>query len=305
MNRVVNVGSSGDADSLTAVASADPLASATSFAAADPVISIRALSKSFPGPPKVDVLRSIDLDVWPGEMMAILGSSGAGKSTLLNVLGCLDLPTSGSYSVDSQEVSTLNESQRCVLRSMKFGFVFQSFHLLSHRTVEENVMLSFLYAPSPNVACSPKGRRARRERSAQVLERVGLSHRREFLPTLLSGGERQRVAIARALVSNPRVIFCDEPTGNLDTATGDRVMQLFEALRADGIAVVVVTHDLSVAERCDRIVRIADGVMSGGLERSAVTTSIAVAPDHSDTPIAHEPTPSIDVDHSIPKGIRF
>ncbi len=233
-----------------------------------PVLSVRGLIKSFPGPPTVEVLRSIDLDIWGGEMVAILGSSGSGKSTLLNMLGCLDVPTSGSYTVDGHQVSALNESQRCVLRSSKFGFVFQSFHLLSHRTVEENVMLSFLYAPSGvPTANTPRGRRGRRDRAANVLDRVGLSHRREFLPTLLSGGERQRVAIARALVNNPRVMFCDEPTGNLDTATGDRVMALFEELRADGIAIVIVTHDLAVAERCDRIVRIVDGVMSDGLVR--------------------------------------
>jgi putative ABC transport system ATP-binding protein len=239
------------------------------------VLSVRALTKTFPGPPPVEVLRTIDFDVRRGEMVAILGSSGSGKSTLLNVLGCLDSATSGSYRVAGQEVRTLSERERCVLRSATFGFVFQSFHLLSHRSVEENVMLSFLYAPSGTPKEQvPRSHRARRARALEALERVGLSHRKSFLPTLLSGGERQRVAIARALVNRPKVLFCDEPTGNLDTVTGDLVIGIFERLRAEGIAIVIVTHDHAVAERCDRVARIVDGQMTGGTASGSTATEV-------------------------------
>jgi putative ABC transport system ATP-binding protein len=235
----------------------------------DPLITIRNLVKSFPGPPQVDVLRGVDLDVHPGETVAILGTSGSGKSTLLNVLGCLDVPTSGEYRIGSQDVTKLNERQRCALRSQVFGFVFQSFHLLSHRSVSENVGLSFLYVPRGERGVSS---RQRAERTSEALARVGLSHRATFRPTLLSGGERQRVAIARALVTRPQVLLCDEPTGNLDSANGEIVLGLFEELRADGIGVVVVTHDLAVAQRCSRTVRIVDGVMTGGVVTDAVMT---------------------------------
>jgi putative ABC transport system ATP-binding protein len=232
---------------------------------ADALITIRDLRKSFPGPPEVDVLRGVDLDVHAGETVAVLGTSGSGKSTLLNVLGCLDVPTSGDYRVGGRDVTKLSERQRCALRSQVFGFVFQSFHLLSHRSVSENVGLSFLYVPKGEAAVSSK---QRSERIGDALSRVGLSHRASFRPTLLSGGERQRVAIARALVSRPQVLLCDEPTGNLDSANGEIVLGLFEELRADGIAVVVVTHDLAVAQRCSRTVRIVDGVMTGGVRVS-------------------------------------
>jgi putative ABC transport system ATP-binding protein len=231
------------------------------------LIAIRNLHKTFPGPPEVSVLRGIDLDVFPGETVAILGTSGSGKSTLLNVLGCLDTPTSGQYRVGGRDVTKLSEAQRCALRSQVFGFVFQSFHLLSHRSVAENVGLSFLYVAKGEPQISSK---QRTERTNEALARVGLSHRATFRPTLLSGGERQRVAIARALVSRPQILFCDEPTGNLDSTNGEIVLGLFEELRADGIGVVVVTHDLAVAARCSRIARIVDGVMTGGVMTGGV-----------------------------------
>jgi putative ABC transport system ATP-binding protein len=232
-----------------------------------PLLRIRKLTKEFPGDPPTSVLRGIDFDLGRGEMVAILGTSGSGKSTLLNVLGCLDSPTSGMYEIDGHDVTKLSERKRCSLRSSVFGFVFQSFQLLPHRSVAENVGLSFLYSPGRK---SHVSKRERQELTRDVLERVGLTHRADFVPTLLSGGERQRVAIARALVSQPRVLFCDEPTGNLDTANGDRVLELFEELRSDGIAIVVVTHDVAVAERCSRIASIVDGVMTGGVRGSDV-----------------------------------
>jgi putative ABC transport system ATP-binding protein len=233
------------------------------------VLRVRSLTKTFPGPPPVEVLRHVDMDVSAGEVVAVLGSSGSGKSTLLNVLGCLDTPTSGSYQVEGREVSALAERDRCALRASMFGFVFQAFHLLTHRSVEENVGMAFLYNASdaPRIGASDRSRRV-----DEALGRVGLSHRKAFRPMLLSGGERQRVAIARALVARPRVLFCDEPTGNLDTANGERVLDLFDELRAEGIAIVMVTHDLAVADRCTRVARITDGVMTDRLPETVTST---------------------------------
>jgi ABC-type lipoprotein export system ATPase subunit len=218
-----------------------------------PVVELRQLGRRYGTDLPVDALRNVDLHVAEGEWLAIAGPSGSGKSTLLNVLGCLDVPTSGTYRFDGIDVAALSDRSRAGLRSRGFGFVFQSFHLLGHRTVLENVMLSEVYREGP--------RRGRRERARAALDRVGLSHRAEFLPTRLSGGERQRVAVARAVMGEPRLLLCDEPTGNLDSVTTLRVLELFGALNDAGLTIVMITHDQDVARRARRQVRIVDGTL--------------------------------------------
>ncbi|MYS82816.1 ATP-binding cassette domain-containing protein [Streptomyces sp. SID5474] len=213
---------------------------------------------TYPGPPPVAALRPCDLVVGRGEYVTITGPSGSGKSTFLNVAGLLDRPTTGTYLLDGIDTGTLKERDRTALRGSRIGFVFQSFHLLPHRTATENVELATMYQG---------GRRSRAERAAgarESLTRVGLGHRLEHTPTTLSGGERQRVAIARALAADPSLLLCDEPTGNLDTATADDVLALLDALHADGMTILVITHDHAVAARGQRSVAIRDGVVSEG-----------------------------------------
>jgi ABC-type lipoprotein export system ATPase subunit len=205
----------------------------------------------------VIALRNIDLRVRAGEWVAIVGASGSGKTTLLNILGCLDRQTTGSYWLNGTEVSGLSDRQRAGLRSRHFGFVFQSFHLLAHRTVLENVMLAEVYGRQP--------RSGRADRARAALDAVGLAGRTDFLPTRLSGGERQRVAIARALVNGPQLLLCDEPTGNLDSATTGAILELLGGFHASGLTVLMITHDPSVADRAERQVRIVDGRLRGDL----------------------------------------
>lgn len=216
-----------------------------------PVVELVNVTRSFPGPPEVQALRSVNLRVEDGDYLSIVGPSGSGKSTMLNLLGLLDRPSVGEYYLNGTLTSVLNEQQRAALRGGTIGFVFQSFHLLPHRPVLDNVMLATLYSGVP---------RAEREaRARAALDRVGLSHRLEFLPSTLSGGERQRVAVARAVVSSPRILLADEPTGNLDETTSGEVMDLFEELHSDGLTLVVITHDLAVSARAERTIRISDG----------------------------------------------
>jgi ABC-type lipoprotein export system ATPase subunit len=219
-----------------------------------PVVELRGVSRTFGSVPPVEALREVDLLIYPGDWVAIVGPSGSGKSTLLNVLGCLDRPTAGAYFIDGIDVAGLSEGERTAARAQSIGFVFQAFHLLGHRTALENVMLAEMYAGAE--------RAGRRERALAALERVGLAHRRDFLPTRLSGGEQQRVAIARALLGTPRLLLCDEPTGNLDSASTESLMLLFDALARQGLTLVVVTHDEGVAGHARRIVRIVDGRLS-------------------------------------------
>ncbi|MBB5775572.1 ABC transporter ATP-binding protein [Nonomuraea jabiensis] len=219
----------------------------------EPVISLAEVSREFAAEPPVRALDRVTLRVERGDYLAIVGPSGSGKSTLLNVLGLLDRPSSGSYRLDGTETTTLRDGARTRLRGDRIGFVFQSFHLLSHRSVVENVMLAEIYGRH--------ARRSRRERALAALERVGLGHRTGFAPDRLSGGERQRTAIARALMGEPSLLLCDEPTGNLDSRNTESVLDLFDELRGQGMTIVVITHEQEVSERAGRRVRITDGVL--------------------------------------------
>jgi len=223
--------------------------------ALDTVIQLAGVERTFPSDPPVHALRDVHLTVRRGEHLAIVGPSGSGKSTLLNTLGLLDRPTAGSYLLDGVETTGLGDLERTSLRGSRIGFVFQSFHLLPYRTVDENVMLAEAYRrPRPE-----RGRGGRLARAHLALEQVGLGHRVGFRPDRLSGGERQRVAIARALLSDPALLLCDEPTGNLDTENTLSVLELFDDLCAQGMTLVVITHDDAVSRRAGRRVRITDG----------------------------------------------
>jgi putative ABC transport system ATP-binding protein len=202
----------------------------------------------------VQALRGVSLTVEAGDYVAIVGTSGSGKSTLMHLLGGLDRPTGGTLLIGGRDVSKLTPNEMAELRNSTIGFVFQSFHLLARTTAQDNVGLPLVYRGI--------GRRERRERAAAMLERVGLAHRVTHRPNQMSGGEQQRVAIARALVTGPSVLLADEPTGNLDSATGQSVLALLESLNADGVAVVLVTHDRDVAARAHRQIVMKDGLIS-------------------------------------------
>ena len=219
-----------------------------------PVVELVDVTRSFPGPPEVQALKSVNLRVEKGDYLSIVGPSGSGKSTMLNLLGLLDRPSVGEYYLDGISTALLGERERAAVRGTTIGFVFQAFHLLPHRSVLDNVLLATLYSGVP---------RAEREaRARAALDRVHLGHRVDFLPGLLSGGERQRVAVARAVVASPELLLADEPTGNLDATTSGEVMDLFEELHADGLTLIVITHDPVVAARAPRAIRISDGRLS-------------------------------------------
>ncbi|MFD7539235.1 ABC transporter ATP-binding protein [Streptomyces sp. NPDC059819] len=226
-----------------------------------PVIEFRSVALTYPGPPPVSALLPCDLTVRRGEYITVVGPSGSGKSTFLNIAGLLDLPTHGTYLLDGIDTATIRDVERTGLRGSRIGFVFQAFHLLPHRTARENVELAMLYQRT--------NRAARRARAHTALERVGLGHRMDALPTRLSGGERQRVAIARALVTNPSLLLCDEPTGNLDTATATAILHLLDTLHGDGMTILVITHDPQVAARAQRTVTIRDGILTDGAPQRA------------------------------------
>ena len=218
------------------------------------VLELHKICRTYGTAPAVHALVDVDLTLERGEWLAITGPSGAGKSTLMHILGCLDRPTSGTYKIDGIDTSRLSDAQRAGLRSHHIGFVFQSFHLLPYRTVLENVLLAEVYRK--------ESARGRRQRALAALERVGLSHRVDFLPSKLSGGERQRVAIARALMGGPSLLLCDEPTGNLDSKSSASIMDLFGKLNGEGLTLVVVTHDENVSKRAGRVVHIVDGALT-------------------------------------------
>jgi len=218
------------------------------------LIRVRQLTKIYwMGEIEVQALRGVDLDIVDGELVSIMGPSGSGKSTLMNMLGCLDVPTSGSYQLDGVEVSSLDDNQLAEIRNKKIGFVFQSFNLLPRRSALEQVELPLLYAGGDH----------RRDRAREALELVGLGDRMHHKPTEMSGGQQQRVAIARALVTNPTLILADEPTGNLDTKASSEIISTFLKLNQEkGISVVFVTHEADIAAYTRRIVTIRDGVVS-------------------------------------------
>jgi ABC-type lipoprotein export system ATPase subunit len=219
-----------------------------------PVVELRGVSRTYGTEPPVLALRDVDLTVMRGDAIAIVGPSGSGKSTLLNILGCLDRQTDGTYLIDGVDTADLDEGQLAVLRGRLVGFVFQTFNLLAHRTSLENVMLSEVYTGAP--------REGRKERAYAALDRVGIADRADFLPAKLSGGQQQRVAIARALMGSPSLLLCDEPTGNLDSKNTDTVLELFEALIADGMTMLLITHDEHVAARVPRMTSIIDGQLT-------------------------------------------
>ena len=199
-------------------------------------------------------VRGRSLTVEQGDFVALMGPSGSGKSTLLNLLGCLDRPTSGTYLLDGIDAGELDDARRAVLRAEAIGFVFQTFNLLAHRSVLDNVMLAEVYRGA--------AREGRAERALAALARVGMEGRARFLPTRLSGGEQQRVAIARALMADHSLLLCDEPTGNLDSANTDAVLALFDELSAGGLTLIIVTHEEHVAAHAQRRVRMVDGVLT-------------------------------------------
>lgn len=199
----------------------------------------------------VKALDGVTLHIRPHSFVSIIGPSGSGKSTLMNLLGCLDSPTSGTYILDGVEVSTLNDNRLAEIRNQKIGFIFQGFNLVPKLTALENVELPLIYSGLPG--------RKRREKAIEALHRVGLDDRIHHVPSELSGGQQQRVAIARALVTNPPVILADEPTGNLDSRSGQDIMQVFHELHRQGNTIVLITHDNQVAMQAQRIIRIFDG----------------------------------------------
>lgn len=229
-----------------------------------PVVELRGAAKAYPGPPPVTVLQPTTLTIAAGEQVAVVGPSGSGKSTLLAILGTLEAPTSGTVLVDGRDVAGVRERDRSTLRAQRIGFVFQQFHLLPTLDAVENVATGLLYSGVRHTV--------RRRRAVDALAAVGLAHRIDHRPGELSGGEQQRVAIARALVREPGILFADEPTGALDTATGRGVIGLLAAIAARGTAVVVVTHDEQTAAGFARRIRLRDGVVTEN-EPAAMTRS--------------------------------
>ena len=216
------------------------------------VIRVRGLQRRYPmGREYIDALRCVDLDVERNDYLAIMGQSGSGKSTLMNIIGCLDRPTAGEYWLNGQRVSSMNERELAQVRNKAIGFVFQTFNLLPRMTALANVEVPLIY--------SGLRRKARVSRAEGALAKVGLADRTLHRPSEMSGGQRQRVAIARALVTAPSILLADEPTGNLDSATGEDIMRLFDQLHADGHTIVMVTHEQHIAEHATRIVRLSDG----------------------------------------------
>ena len=216
------------------------------------LIQLEGITKMYTmGVEEVHALSGVDMGVERNEYLAIMGPSGSGKSTLMNILGCLDTPTAGTYRLDDVDVSDMSAGELAEVRNQQIGFVFQVFNLLPRATALHNVELPLIYAGLR--------RRARREQAEDALERVGLEDRMDHRPAELSGGQRQRVAIARAQVNNPSILQADEPTGNLDSRTGDEIMALFDQLHQEGNTVIVITHEPDIAQRSQRLIRILDG----------------------------------------------
>lgn len=218
------------------------------------IIEIKDIKRNFAlGSEVVYVLKGVNLEIRKGEYVALMGPSGSGKSTLMNILGCLDTPTSGHYTLNGKDVSEMDEESLAEVRNKEIGFVFQTFNLLPRTTALDNVALPMVYAG--------KSKTERNQRAAEVLKQVGLEDRMDHHPNQLSGGQRQRVAVARALVNHPSIILADEPTGNLDTKTSIEIMALFDEIHANGNTVILVTHEEDIAAHAHRIVRLRDGVV--------------------------------------------
>ena len=222
----------------------------------DHVISLSGITRTYfkpDGTVLVEALRNIDVDISRGEYVAIMGASGSGKSTMMNIIGALDQPTSGSCCINGSDIASMSDEELSMIRGRSIGFVFQAFNLIGALTVIENVEVPLFYQSIPRLD--------RQKRTVEILQRVGLGDRMGHRPNELSGGQQQRVAIARALVTSPAVLLADEPTGNLDSSTGEDILSLLDELHLEGLTIVMVTHDESIAERCDRVIRLRDGII--------------------------------------------
>ncbi|MEN6479956.1 MAG: ABC transporter ATP-binding protein [Anaerolineales bacterium] len=245
-----------------------------------PAIEISGMTKTYQvGDAEVHALHGVDLRIEPGEFVSIMGPSGSGKSTLMNIIGCLDHPTSGTYLLDGEDVSTLPKNELAHIRNKRIGFVFQSFNLLPRMTALKNVIVPMMYDPDNHMT-----KEEREEHAIKALQSVGLGDRIHHVPTELSGGQRQRVAIARALINDPVIVLADEPTGNLDTRSGEEVMAILDDLNARGRTIVMVTHEADIAAHAHRTIHLRDGVV----ESVVLNSSSLREPGPEGEEMAHE-----------------
>ena len=244
-----------------------------------PIIELRDIEKNYRvGTEIVRALRGVTLTIRENEFVAIMGPSGSGKSTMMNILGCLDIPSSGTYFLNGKDVAKLSQSKLARVRGRQIGFVFQTFELLPRTTALKNVQMPLMYTQSPN----------RKQRAVAALKRVGLSDRAHHRPNQLSGGQKQRVAIARALAQEPDIILADEPTGNLDSATGEEIMNIFVSLHCEGQTIIVVTHEEDIAARCHRVIRLKDGLVATDTRNKELPIADFRLPIESARPIPEE-----------------